>query len=88
MMQRDKSQTNYCCTNILNTLNFSLKDITVSNEETPQPVEGVMYCLEIMECSLLEGFSITTTTTQCAHILHIQVVALAKQIFFVTGRFI
>ena len=35
-----------------------------------QQVEGVMYCLEIMECSMLEGFSITTTT-QCVHILHV-----------------
>ena len=50
-----------------------LSKLLVAEAQQQQQVEqkeGVMYCLEIMECSMLEGFSITTT--QCGvHILHV-----------------
>ena len=38
--------------------------VAEAQQQQVEQKEGVMYCLEIMECSMLEGFSITTTT-QC-----------------------
>ena len=43
--------------------------VAEAQQQQVEQKEGVMYCLEIMECSMLEGFSITTT--QCVHILHV-----------------